>query len=159
MILSHKIIDVFCERWIVFLISLVVYLFLFKYVFRKAGILIHEFSHLLVALIYGRKVGKIRVWTYDGSIEIENTNAMIDLAPYYLPLVPLLIYFALSFLEFAHESNLIIIHVFYLLYVCRLISQLSLRQPDLRRWGICNSLVMILVLNLYFIFLFIELMR
>ena len=49
----------------------------------------HELTHWLAAKLCRRRTGQLRAGSHSGSIEVENPNALIVLAPYFVPVYTL----------------------------------------------------------------------
>lgn len=57
----------------------------------RAYVLAHELTHALWALLWGARVGRIRVTRSGGSVALSHTNALILLAPYFFPLYTMML--------------------------------------------------------------------
>jgi len=76
--------------WFILILTLG-YLVLYKLVFQFIGIVIHELTHFIIAILFVRKVGKIKLSRYEGAVDIEKTNSIIDLSPYFIPLITIIV--------------------------------------------------------------------
>lgn len=57
---------------------------------RRAYILAHELTHWLVAKAYRRRTSEFRIGKNGGSVRVDRPNAVITLAPYFVPLFSLI---------------------------------------------------------------------
>ncbi|MDR0956777.1 MAG: hypothetical protein LBL77_02825 [Endomicrobium sp.] len=120
----------------------------------KTYIFGHELSHVIVGILSGAKIKKFNVTNQSGSVVLTKNNIWITLAPYFFPvytLLILLIYICLGwfinikqfykyFLFFIGFS--IAFHIMLTVYI------LSVRQPDLKVYGIFFSHIIILAINI-----------
>ena len=75
---------------------------------KKSNILYvaaHEFSHALVALVFGAKVLGIDIRSQEGQVRITKTNFLIGLAPYFLPLYAWLVVAAYYIIRIFYYSD------------------------------------------------------
>lgn len=114
----------------------------------------HEITHWLVAKLFRRRTGKLRLGMYSGSVEIENANVWITLAPYIIPFY-LLVTVGLTGLVLAFYqppawlmliiSGLMGLELAY--HFVLTIFALSREQEDLKRCGVVFSYALILTGN------------
>ena len=121
----------------------------------------HELTHWLAAKLFRRRTGRLRVGRHSGSVEVEDPNAIIVLAPYIVPVYTLMVTGAYGVVRFLVEpfpawgiagfsAALGSPYAFHLD-----LTGLSLRygRQDLRLCGPVFSIGLILLGNLALIFL------
>jgi len=117
----------------------------------------HELTHALASILMGGKVHSFNVSKNGGSVSLSNTNFIIALAPYCVPIYTifaLVTYYALKFWYPAENYSM----VFYALVGFSLAFHGSLtlyairqKQPDIEKTGVFFSLVIILFVNALFL--------
>lgn len=100
----------------------------------------HEFSHLIVAKLFFRKVHSFHITSRDGGkVVIDRTNVVIDLAPYGLPLYSLGAAAAAAFLRNASpwvpDLYLAIASFLFSMHVLFSAEGFVKGQPDVKRSG------------------------
>jgi hypothetical protein len=121
----------------------------------------HELTHWLMAKVFRRRTGKLRVGLGNGSVAIERPNIWITLAPYFIPVYALMgvgVYGLVDMFwrtEPAWMRSLLIalIGAAYAFHVVLTISALRRAQSDVRMHGRPLSLSLILLCNLVVILL------
>lgn len=130
--------------------------------FAPAYVLGHELTHWLAAKVFRRRTGRFRVRGSRGSVDVERPNIWIVLAPYFVPLYTLLWLGGcgvigwlvggsnpwLSRLAYAGVGFTYAFHV-VLTFHC-----LRREQADLRRHGRLLSLSLILLCNVFILYVF-----
>ena len=113
----------------------------------------HELTHALVGLFFGAKLKSFKVSASGGSVVLSKTNILIALAPYFLPLYTLIIFFAYWLAgRFWTVSGF---YPYFLFVVGFSLSfhlsltwwALSQGQSDLKAFGTFFSAVLILLVN------------
>ena len=113
----------------------------------------HELTHAVFALMFFKKVRTINADRRKGGlVKVEGGNFVIALAPYFFPLLSVII-IAVKPLIFSTYQWLLngllgFTLMFHLLY---LLNEFHPSQPDLRQTGFLFSTVVVLFLNLFFI--------
>jgi len=116
----------------------------------------HEFSHLVVAKLFFRKIHQFQISSRTGGkVVMDRTNVMIDLAPYTVPLYCLAA--ALSTQVFRHASPwipdlyLVVASFLFSMHLLFSVEGFVHAQPDLMRSGLVFSLGVILLFLLLWI--------
>lgn len=116
----------------------------------------HEFSHILLAKIFFRKIHQFHITSRDGGkVVLDRTNLMIDLAPYILPLYSIGI--AVPATVFRHVSpwvpDIYLVAASFLFTMHLLFSAEGFLagQPDVRRSGRVFSAAVVLFFLLFWI--------
>jgi len=116
----------------------------------------HEFSHLIVAKLFFRKIHQFQISSRTGGkVVMDRTNAMIDLAPYTIPLYCLAA--AVSAQIFRHASPwvpdiyLVVVSFLFTMHLLFSAEGFLNAQPDLMRSGLLFSLAVILFFLLLWI--------
>lgn len=115
----------------------------------------HEFSHLIVAKLFFRKVHSFHITSRDGGkVVIDRTNVMIDLAPYAFPLYSLAATGAATLLKNASpwvpDLYLALVSFLFTMHVLFSAEGFIKGQPDLKRSGrIFSAAVVLLFLLLW----------
>jgi hypothetical protein len=113
----------------------------------------HELTHAIFALMFFKKVRTINADRRRGGlVKVEGGNFVIALAPYFFPLLSVII-IAVKPLIFSTYQWLLngllgFTLMFHLLY---LLNEFHPSQPDLQQTGFLFSTVVVLFLNLFFI--------
>lgn len=145
------------EGWILFggaVLYLVVH-----FVFRKPErmyLWAHEFSHLIAAKLFFRKVHSFHIASRDGGkVVIDRTNVMIDLAPYLFPLFSIAAAFAAFFLRssspWVPDVYLAAASFLFTMHVVFSAEGFFRGQPDVKRSGRFFSLALVLLFLLMLI--------
>jgi hypothetical protein len=120
----------------------------------RGYVLQHELSHVLFAAVSGVRVKRMSIGTAQGSVATEKVNILIALAPYAFPLYSvLLILFNVLIAPFAGEATRsLVFHPlfgFSLAYhLLATLHYLQMDQPDLKRYGVLASLIIIFTLTI-----------
>lgn len=130
---------------------------LFIYQPTTIYVLAHELTHAIFAAISGIKVRRIKVSSDHGFVEIEESNFLIDLAPYFFPLYSFL--WSVLFLIFDRIYDLYEYYLFFFFMLGISIAfhwlanweTIKLDQPDLKMTGKIFGLIFILIANLLFL--------
>jgi hypothetical protein len=129
----------------------------------RVYVLGHELSHALAGLLMGAKVGKMKVGSDGGHVELSKNNFIISLAPYLFPFYTALVFALWSGIGFvcdvsAWEPLLLVLvgltwgfHVTFTLYM------LSQHQPDVQLNGRIFSYVSIYLVNLFLVMFWVAL--
>jgi hypothetical protein len=119
----------------------------------------HEFSHLIVAKIFFRKVHSFHITSRDGGkVVIDRTNVAIDLAPYVFPLYSMAALCAAVFLRTASpwvpDLYLALASFLFTMHLLFSAEGLVRGQPDVTRSGrVFSAAVVLLGLLLWVPFL------
>jgi len=116
----------------------------------------HEFSHLVVAKLFFRKIHQFQISSRSGGkVVMDRTNVMIDLAPYTVPLYCLTA--AVSAQLFRHSSPwvpdlyLVVLSFLFTMHLLFSAEGFAHAQPDLMRSGLLFSLAVVLLFLLLWI--------
>lgn len=116
----------------------------------------HEFSHLVVAKLFFRKIHQFQISSRTGGkVVMDRTNVMIDLAPYTVPLYCLAA--AVSAQLFRHASPwvpdiyLVLASFLFTMHLLFSAEGFLHAQPDLMRNGLVFSMAVILMFLLLWI--------
>lgn len=141
------------------LVGLMAYVVFHVFVYQPTAIyvLAHEFTHAIFAMLAGIKVRRIKVSSTGGFVELDGSNFIIDLAPYFFPLYSFVI--ASLFLVFDRIYNLEEYYLFFFFILGITIAfhwlsnveTMKIEQPDLKITGKIFGLVFILIGNLLFL--------
>lgn len=115
----------------------------------------HEFSHLIAAKLFFRKVHSFHITSRDGGkVVIDRTNVMIDLAPYAFPLYSLGATAAAALLKnvspWVPDLYLALASFLFTMHVLFSAEGFIKGQPDLKRSGrVFSAAVVLLILLLW----------
>ena len=126
------------------------------YNFSRPYVFIHEFTHALVAFLFGARVKDISVKRESGYVKMDKTNTLIVLAPYILPGYTLLVAFLYQagnvFVDLtAYRAVFLFLVGFFTAFhfIQTFKTLLEADQPDLKlAGGKVFSLVLIVMANL-----------
>ncbi len=133
------------------------YLSLWLFFFSKRGnfwsVFEHEMIHAIFALLFFKKVHSFAATRKKGGmVEIEGGNFMIALAPYFFPLVTVLLIGVKPFLPYRYQWILNALVGFTLMFhLVHLTNEFHPEQPDIQRTGRLFSVIVILFFNIFFI--------
>ena len=121
----------------------------------------HELTHWAVATLFLRKTSNIRLSLNSGSVDVDRPNIWIILAPYFLPFYMLLILgiygivllFDPPFPAWVDITIAAIIGLSYAYHVILTCIAISKGQQDLQINGVVFSLSLIIVCNVFFVYL------
>lgn len=131
------------------------------YKFKAIYIIGHETTHWMIAKLFLRDTGKMKISWNKGFVEIDDANVWITLAPYILPFYTLCAagFFGISQI-FWYPSSTMVLLIFsciagltYAYHVVMTIYALRLAQPDLDVYGSFFSISLILAGNSMFMLL------
>ena len=116
------------------------------------SVLTHEFSHLIFVMLSFRKIDAFSAERGGkSSTKMNSDNFLIVLAPYFFPLIALLLIVVKVSVLPMHQwvlngflGSAVMFHFYHL------INEFTLKQPDLQRYGIVFSLIVIVTFNLFF---------
>jgi|GEM_PF-520376 len=141
------------------LVGVMAYVVFHVFIYQPTAIyvLAHEFTHAIFAVLAGIKVRRIKVAATGGYVELDGSNFIVDLAPYFFPLYSFVI--ATLFLVFDRIYNLeeYYLFFFFILGLTMAFHWLSnwetmkIEQPDLKITGKIFGIVFILIGNLLFL--------
>jgi hypothetical protein len=123
----------------------------------RTYVLGHELTHAVWGMLFGAKVGKMKVGKTGGHVMLSKSNFIISLAPYFFPfytgLVIALWYIAGVFTDLsAYEPWwLVLVGLTWGFHVTFTVYMLSQRQPDVQENGRLFSYVVIYLANLFFV--------
>lgn len=122
----------------------------------RTYVLAHELTHAVWGMIFGAKVGKMKVGKDGGHVMLSKSNFIISLAPYFFPfytgLVIALWYAAGFFIDLrAYEPWwLAAVGLTWGFHVTFTVYMLSQCQPDIQENGRLFSYVIIYLANIFF---------
>ncbi|GAB4366842.1 MAG: hypothetical protein Kow00128_10680 [Deltaproteobacteria bacterium] len=116
----------------------------------------HEFSHLVVAKLFFRKIHQFQISSRTGGkVVMDRTNVMIDLAPYTVPLYCITAALSAQILRHASpwvpDLYLVLVSFLYTMHLLFSAEGFAQAQPDLMRSGLVFSLGVILFFLLLWI--------
>jgi hypothetical protein len=120
----------------------------------KTYIFGHELSHAIAGILSGAKIKKFNVTKQSGSVVLTKNNIWITLAPYFFPIYTfliLLIYICLGWftnIKQFYEYFLFFIGFSIAFHITLTAYILSVRQPDLKVYGVFFSYIIILAVNI-----------
>ncbi len=137
------------------------------YNFSRMYVFIHEMTHALTALICGIRIKKVSVAQDSGYVKMNRTNALVVLAPYFVPgyvVITALLYILLDFfMDLApyRPVVLFVVGFFMMFHFIQTFHTLwEVEQPDLTLAGgkffscvlivLANMLVLAVVLKILF---------
>lgn len=143
------------ELYFTFGLGCIVYTLLWLVFFSRRSrfwsVVAHELTHALFAIFFFKKVHSFAADQEGGRIEIEGENFMIALAPYFFPLLSLILVVikpsVLDRYQWILNGFLGFSLMFHLL---NLTTEFHPAQPDLRQNGILFSLIVVLFFNVFF---------
>ena len=133
---------------------------------KRTYVFAHEFAHWFFAKLCFRKTGKFNIGKNGGSVEIQNPNLLITLAPYFFPTYTffwLPSYFFFKYLFRPTDWNMPIfftgIGLSFAFHLAMTIKALRQEQSDLKRYGLPLSSTTILLSNLLIIYFSLHLIQ
>ena len=117
---------------------------------------VHEFTHLAFALLTGKKVSSFEVNRGSGKVGLSGTNPIITLAPYFFPLLTVVVLILGALLDWGFGYGRIRLATAFLagltlcLHVLMTFRALSASQPDIARGGRVFSWAFIFFFGLVF---------
>ena len=123
----------------------------------RTYVLGHELTHALWGLLLGAKIGRMKVGTSGGYVELSKTNFIISLAPYFFPFYTALViglWFGLGCLVETTPYEvwwLGAVGLTWGFHVTFTILMLSQHQPDVHEHGRLFSYAVIYLANLFFV--------
>ena len=117
----------------------------------------HEFTHLVFALLSGKRVSRFEVARGSGKVALSGTNPLITLAPYFFPLltVVVLILGTLVGWGFGHRqirwATAFFSGLTLCLHVLMTLRAVGASQPDIARGGRIFSLALIFFGGMVFV--------
>ena len=120
----------------------------------RAYVLGHELTHALWGLMFGARPSDVRVTAAGGSVQLDKTNFLITLAPYFFPFYTFIVVVA-AIITYAFIRPLPFLPLwlfligftwsFHLLFT---LETLAPRQPDVKLYGRIFSWTVIIILNI-----------
>lgn len=123
----------------------------------RTYVLGHELTHAFWGMLFGAKIGKMKVGKEGGHVMLSKSNFLISLAPYFFPfytaaVIALWVGLGLFFDLSAYEPWwLAAIGLTWGFHVTFTVYMLSQRQPDVAEHGRVFSYVLIYLANLFFV--------
>ncbi len=114
----------------------------------------HEFTHWLIAKLFGRRTGRFRVGGDNGSVQVSNPNIWICLGPYFVPIYTLAWVLLWSLLHVWYkpswfpEALFLNIGFSYAFHCVLTVKVLRSGQSDLEHYGHLFSMLLIIAVNL-----------
>ena len=141
--------------WIPMLVGVVLWLLIYLVFPRPMWLYVagHELTHALCALGFGKKVGKLKVTSQGGNVEVSDSNFIIALAPYFVPFYAILVvlgfwvagfFLSWNHLELPFLGLLGAAYAFHLTFTAHV---LKTRQSDITDHGCVFSAVVIFIGN------------
>lgn len=126
------------------------------YDFSRPYVLVHEFTHALVAFLFGARVKDISIKRESGYVKMDKTNVLIVLAPYMIPgytLLTLFLYFVGDlFVDLTPYRTVFLFFIGFFTsfhFIQTVKTLVEAEQPDLKlAGGKIFSLVLIILANL-----------
>lgn len=121
----------------------------------KTYVLAHELTHILWGSLMGATVLGMRVSKSGGNVKLSESNFLVVLSPYFLPLYTVLIvgvwFLASVFIDLQKYFPLFLGATGFTLgfHICFTISALGQRQPDIEQYGRFFSCALICFMNLF----------
>jgi len=119
----------------------------------RAYVFAHELSHAVAGIICGAKIGRMKVSSSGGSVQVSKSNFFITLAPYFFPLyAAVLAAAAVATRLAAGELPFVPAWLFaagflWGFHACFTFSALRTRQPDIEEYGKTLSWTFIFTAN------------
>lgn len=138
-----------------FLVSVLGF-FLLPRAFRTY-VLGHELTHAFWGMLFGAKVGKMKVGKEGGHVMLSKSNFLISLAPYFFPFYTALVialWYGIGFFRDVSSCEawwLGAVGLTWGFHVTFTVYMLSQRQPDVLENGRLFSYVIIYLANLFFV--------
>ena len=112
----------------------------------------HEFTHLIVGLLFFKKPVHFEVTRHEGGLtEMYGGNFIITLAPYFLPTFGLLL--MPLYLVISDEFQLYFLAIFGVIisyHIFSTIQEFSFQQPDIYTTGKVFSIIFLIFTNIFF---------
>jgi hypothetical protein len=121
----------------------------------RTYVLAHELTHAFWGMLFGAKVGRMKVGKAGGHVELSKSNFLVTLAPYFFPFytgLVIAIWYGLGFFfdVGAYEPWwLAAVGMTWGFHVTFTVYMLSQRQPDVQENGRLFSYVIIYLANLF----------
>ena len=139
-----------------FLYGMVAYFLLHTLFFKPTFLYVwgHEMVHAVASLSMGGKVGKVKVGKKEGQVQTSKSNALVELAPYFIPIHALALcavsFFAIRLFKLQDMQDLFffLIGFFLTFHIVMTVEYLKMNQPDLLGLGGFLSLELIFLANL-----------
>lgn len=119
----------------------------------RTYVLGHELTHALWALLMGGQVGKLKIGSKGGHVELSKTNFVITLAPYFFPFYAFLVIatYYLAGIWFEVETYqawwLGAVGFTWAFHVTFTLAMLAQRQPDIQEHGRIFSYAIVYFMN------------
>lgn len=135
------------------LLFLVLWIFLFSRRDSFWGVLEHELTHALFALIFFKKVRSISAHRRKGGmVQVEGGNFLIALAPYFFPLFSVFVLLLKPLVKGNYQNILDGLLGFTLLFhIMDLMREFHPGQPDIQQTGFWFSSALTLFFNIFFV--------
>ena len=119
----------------------------------RVYVLGHELTHALWGLLFGARVGKLKVSARGGSVQLSKSNLLITLAPYFFPFYTMVLLLAWGITACFVKPPYPFLWLFgvgltWSFHLCFTIQSLMLEQPDVQEYGRLFSYVVIFLMNL-----------
>lgn len=132
--------------------QLLAYMFLPKPV--RVYVLGHELTHAVWALLFGARVGNLRVGVRGGSVSVSKSNVWITLAPYFFPFYTVLVVLAAAVVRLCVQGPvpcsaawLFAVGLTWCFHVCFTLHSLGHFQSDVAEYGRIFSWTFIWIFN------------
>lgn len=120
----------------------------------KSYVLAHELTHAVWGLLFGAKIGKLKVTAKGGSVQLSKSNLFITLAPYFFPFYTAICLLAAAITRLCMgrlpcpAAWLAAIGATWCFHVCFTFESLKVRQPDICEYGRILSYATLISANL-----------
>ena len=118
----------------------------------------HELTHWVVAKLFLRSTGGLRLGKSQGSVQVERPNVWIVLAPYFLPIYMVLWIVLVKIASYWIPDRKLFLPLYlgigvtYAYHVVTTILALSRNQSDLKIYGNVCSACLIILMNIIVLF-------
>lgn len=142
--------------YVPFWVGIICYI-IFQIVFNKpirTYIFGHELSHAIAGILSGAKIKRFKISKKFGNVVLTKDNICITLAPYFFPIYTfaiIIIYFFLDLFANVREFHgyfLFLVGFSIAFHIALTIHALTLKQPDLKVYGVFFSFVVIFAVNI-----------
>ena len=112
----------------------------------------HETVHAGMAWLFGGKIKSFKVSEEGGSVATDKSNAVIELAPYFIPIYAIIItviYFVIAS-SYAINGSLFVFLIGFALafHLISTIEIMKVKQPDMLKSGYFFSIIMVYMINI-----------
>jgi len=119
----------------------------------RAYVLGHELTHAAWAILFGARVGALKVRENGGSVELSKSNLLITLAPYFFPFYTVLVFLAAVAVRLwagrlpCPPAWMFAVGFTWCFHFCFTVQSLMQRQPDILEYGRVFSWTVVFIVN------------